>query len=35
VSSITRNDDAVEKRLNELTEAINRLNENVEKLMKK
>jgi archaellum component FlaC len=34
VSSLTRNDDAIEKRLNDLTESINRLNTNVEKLMK-
>ncbi|MTK54004.1 hypothetical protein [Paludibacter sp.] len=34
ISSLSRNDDAIEKRLDELTEAINKLNANVEKLMK-
>ena len=34
ISSLTRNDDAIEKRLDDLTEAVNRLNANVEKLMK-
>ena len=35
VSSLTRSDDSIEKRLDELTEAVNKLNANVEKLMKK
>lgn len=35
VSALTRNDNAIEKRLDELTTAVNRLNANVEKLMKK
>ena len=34
ISSLTRNDDAIETRLDDLTEAVNRLNANVEKLMK-
>ena len=34
ISSLSGNDDAIEKRLDELTEAVNRLNANVEKLMK-
>jgi ElaB/YqjD/DUF883 family membrane-anchored ribosome-binding protein len=34
VTSLSRNDDAIEKRLDDLTEAVNRLNANVEKLMK-
>lgn len=35
VSSLTHSDDSIEKRLDELTEAVNKLNANVEKLMKK
>jgi hypothetical protein len=35
VSSLSRNDDAIEKKLDELTEAIKRLNDNVEKLINK
>jgi len=35
VSSLSRNDDVIEKKLDELTEAIKRLNDNVEKLMDK
>ena len=35
VSSLSRNDDVIEKKLDELTEAIKRLNDNVEKLIDK